>query len=162
MTFSPFDTLSPEKAGNVILVLQIIEGLSKERAYERYALKKLNLLIQQHKVADDLIVFAAIIRTHMARRDEVEATLGFDDMLVSNQVKLWSAMFAEADLIGIVADKEELGLTSDAVVVLQERFRVAFRKLSSNKLMRKVEQLGSERSHDRKVWYADIFRIPSL
>jgi hypothetical protein len=162
MTFYPFDTLSPEKADNVILVLQIIEGLSKERAYERYALKKLNLLIKQHKVADDPIVFAAIIRTHMAKRDEVEATPGFDDMAVADQVKHWSAMFADANLAELVAEKENNDMTTDVVHDLHERFTVAFCKLSGNKLMRKAEQLGSERSHDRKVWYADIFRIPSL
>jgi len=162
MTFSPFDTLSSEKADNVILVLQIIEGLSKERAYERYALKKLNLLIKQHKIADDMIVFAAIIHTHMSHRTEIESTPGFDDVAIAEEVKLWSAMFAEANMIKLVADKEKLDLTADTVSELRERFRVMFKKLASNKLMQKVERLGSERSHDRKVWYAEIFRIPTL
>lgn len=163
MTFLPFDTLSPDDADTVICTLQIIESLSGERAYRRSALKELNLLVQKHGVVADEIIFAAIIRTHMNKRQEVEKTPGFNDLPEADEMKLWSRMFSEAKLFELVAGKEGKQLTEAVVKELQERFTNTFHKLSSSEFFSTVYRIEYDgATNSREIWKAKIFRIPNL
>ncbi|MES2006925.1 MAG: hypothetical protein V4436_02320 [Patescibacteria group bacterium] len=165
MTFLPFDALSPEEADTAICVLQIIESLSEKekRAYRRSALKELSLLVQKHGVVADEIIFAAIIHTHMDKRQEVEKTPGFDNLPEADEMKLWSRMFSEAKLFELVAGKEGKQLTEAVVEELQERFTNIFCKLSSSEFFSTVYRIEYDgATNSRKVWEAGIFKIPTL
>lgn len=163
MTFVPFDALSTEKADDVICMLQIIEELSQEGAYRRFALKELNLLMQTHGIVADEIIFAAIIHTHMGKRQKVEETPDFDTIPDVQKMRMWSQMFSEAKLLELVAEKEGRQLTDIVVKELNERFEKTFRKLSEDGFCSEVFRIelhGGTTS--REIWKANIFRIPSL
>jgi hypothetical protein len=165
MTFLPFDTLSPDEGDTVICVLQIIESLSvkENRAYRRFALKELNLLIQSHGLVADEIIFAAIIHTHIAKRGEVEAIPDFDNMPDEEQQKVWSRMFSEAKLFELVAGKEGWQLTEEVIEELKERFTKTFLKLADADFFSEVYRIDYDgATNSRKVWEANIFKIPTL
>ena len=162
MTFLPFDTLSPEEADHVICMLQIIEDLAEKGAYRRFALKELNLLVQSHGLVADEIIFAAIIHTHMEKRQEIEAIPAFDNMPVADQMKMWSRMFSEAELFDLVAKKEGRELTEAVTEELQERFANTFRKLSDSEFCGNLFRINDGATNSRKVWETNIFKIPNL
>ena len=173
MTYEPFKALSHADASELLGSLGGMSVLTYDMKRHVYARKELSLVVQEHGLYDDFVVFAAIFHARENMSPQLyDELVDLDDEMSRGALNMWrhhflSQAFTGEILFRLVADKEKQQLSDKYQEELNARFIKVLNKLADKKFSSKVGDIiwvsyQGKNVERNEVRQTEIFRIPRL